>query len=52
MLKPENRKDKERFKKLKKHEVERERPPEQATDVAAQEVKNLRKMEGRGKKQK
>lgn len=49
MLNPENQVDKERFEKLKDAEVERGREEEKATDVAAQQVKELRQREGRGK---
>jgi hypothetical protein len=49
MLKPENQTDKERFEKLKEHEVARGRGEEQATKVAAKEVKQLRDQEGKNK---
>ena len=49
MLKPENQTDKERFQKLKDHEVERGRNESKATEVAAQEVKQLRIQEGKSK---
>ncbi|HVX13652.1 MAG TPA: hypothetical protein VHC22_20885 [Pirellulales bacterium] len=49
MLKPENQVDKERFEQLKEAEVERGREEEKATEVAAGQVKELRKREGRSK---
>ena len=49
MLKPENRTDKNRFEKLKAAQVNRGREEETATKVAAGEVKELRKREGRSK---
>jgi hypothetical protein len=49
MLKPENQKDKARFEKLKETEEERGRNEEKAIDVAAQQVKELRQLEGRSK---
>ena len=49
MLNAENEQDKERFEKLKEAEVERGRDDEQAIDVAARQVKELRKREGRSK---
>ena len=49
MLKPENQKDKKRFEKLKDHEQERGRDEETATEVAVQQVKKIRKSEGRSK---
>jgi hypothetical protein len=49
MLKPENRIDKERFENLKDMEQERGRDEEKAVDVAAKQVKELRKREGRSK---
>jgi hypothetical protein len=52
MLKPDNQKDKRRFEKLKGAQVERGRDKEEATDVAAAEVKEMRKREGRSKKEK
>ena len=42
MLNAENEQDKERFEKLKEAEVERGRDDEQAVDVAARQVKELR----------
>ena len=44
---PEN--EKERFEKLKQTELERGRGDEPATKVAAKEVKELRRREGRDK---
>ena len=49
MLKPENKVDKERFEKLKTTEQKRGRADETATQVAAEQVKELRKREGRSK---
>lgn len=49
MLNTENEQDKQRFEKLKEFEVERGRDNEQAIDVAARQVKELRKREGRSK---
>lgn len=49
MLKPENQKDKARFEKLKDVEEERGSDEDTAIDVAAQEVKELRRREGRSK---
>lgn len=49
MLKPENQVDKERFDKLKETELDHGREEERATDVAAQQVKELRRREGRSK---
>jgi hypothetical protein len=49
MLKPENKIDKSRFRKLKQTEKERGRGEQKATKVAAHEVKELRKREGRSK---
>ena len=49
MLKPENQKDKDRFEALKENEEVRGREGEAATQIAAQEVKELRKREGRSK---
>jgi hypothetical protein len=49
MLKPENQKDKNRFQKLKDVEMGRGRDEEKAIDVAAQQVKELRRREGRTK---
>jgi hypothetical protein len=49
VLKPDNQKDKERFDNLKETEVERGRNDEKATKVAAKQVKELRKREGRSK---
>jgi hypothetical protein len=49
MLHPENQVDKQRFEKLKDTEMERGREEEKATDVAARQVKELRRREGRSK---
>jgi hypothetical protein len=49
MLKPDNQKDKARFEGLKKTQVERGRDKDQATEIAASEVKEMRKREGRAK---
>ena len=49
-LNTENQKDKERFDRMKKTELERGRDERKATDVAAQEIKELREREGRAKK--
>jgi hypothetical protein len=51
MLKQENQKDKRRFEKLKDAELDRGRDEDKAIDVAAREVKQLRKREGRSKDQ-
>nr|AXL05483.1 RelE/ParE family protein [uncultured bacterium] len=47
MLKPENQVDKKRFKRLKQTEEERGRTEEKAVEVAADQVKEIRKREGR-----
>jgi len=49
MLKPDNEIDKKRFEEIKEMEVERGRDEEEATDIVAREVKELRKREGRSK---
>ncbi len=49
MLNEENQKDKERFEKLKDTQVERGRDEEKAIEVAASEVKEMRRREGRSK---
>ena len=49
MLKPQNENDKERFEKLKEAETTRGRDETEAIDVAAKEVKELRRREGRSK---
>ncbi len=49
MLNEDNQKDKERFEKLKETQVERGRDEEKALEVAASEVKELRRREGRDK---
>jgi hypothetical protein len=51
MLKPENQVDKDRFEKLKETEVERGREEGKATEVAAEQVKELRRREGRSKEE-
>jgi hypothetical protein len=50
MLKPENQVDKARFDKLKEAELERGREDETAVEVAAAQVKELRKREGKNDK--
>jgi hypothetical protein len=50
MLNKENQRDKERFEKLKDAQVERGRDEQKATDVAAGEVKEMRRREGRSKR--
>jgi hypothetical protein len=49
MLNNENQKDKDRFEKLKDSQVDRGREEEDAIQVAASEVKELRRREGRSK---
>jgi len=49
MLNPDNQVDKQRFEKLKTAQTERGRDEEEATDIAAEEVKELRRREGRSK---
>jgi hypothetical protein len=49
MLNKENQVDKDRFEKLKDTQVERGRDEETAMDVAADEVKEMRRREGRSK---
>ena len=49
MLNKENEKDKDRFEKLKETQVERGRDEEKATGIAASEVKEMRRREGRSK---
>ena len=49
MLKPDNQVDKERFEKLKDTEEDHGRDEETAIDVAAGQVKELRRREGRSK---
>jgi len=49
MLNEENQVDKQRFEKLKETQVERGRDEEKATEVAASEVKEMRRREGRSK---
>jgi hypothetical protein len=51
MLKKENQVDKERFEKLKDTQVEGGRDEEEATEVAASEVKEMRRREGRSKEE-
>lgn len=48
---PENNLDKERFEKLKGAEIERGRDESKAIDVAAAQVKELRRREGRSKEE-
>ena len=50
MPKPEKEKDQSRFDKLKRAETERGRDEETAADVAAREVEELRKQEGRARR--
>lgn len=49
MLNEENQTDKRRFEKLKDAQVERGRDEEKAVEVAADEVKEMRRREGRSK---
>jgi len=49
MLNPENEVDKDRFEKLKSAQTDRGRDEEKAIEVAAEEVKELRRREGRAK---
>jgi hypothetical protein len=49
MINPENAVDRERFDKLRNLEISRGRPEEEATEIAAREVKVLREREGRDK---
>ena len=49
MLKPENQRDKARFKQLKRVEKERGLDEDSAIEVAAHQVKHLRRREGRSK---
>jgi hypothetical protein len=49
MLNQENQQDKDRFEKLKSAQVERGRDETKATEVAAEEVKEMRRREGRSK---
>jgi hypothetical protein len=49
MLNPQNQNDKDRLEKLKETQVERGRDEEKAIEVAASEVKELRRREGRSK---
>jgi len=49
MVNPENEVDKERFEKLKSAQTDRGRDEEKATEIAAEEVKELRRREGRSK---
>jgi hypothetical protein len=49
MLNEEHKKDKKRFEKMKETELEHGRGEEKATEVAAKEVKEMRKREGRSK---
>jgi hypothetical protein len=51
MVKPENEHDKERFEKLKDVQVDRGRDEEKATEIAAEEVKEMRRREGRSKRE-
>ena len=49
MLNKENKRDKKRFEKLKETQIERGRDEKKAIDVAAGEVKEMRRREGRSK---
>ena len=49
MLKKGNQVDKNRFGKLKEAQVERGRDKESAPEVAAEEVEEMRRREGRSK---
>jgi hypothetical protein len=49
MLRPENKKDKQRFRKFKDAELERGREERRATKIAAKTVKEQRRREGRSK---
>jgi len=49
MLNKENEVDKERFEKLKDAQVQRGRDEDKAIEVAADEVKQMRRREGRSK---
>jgi hypothetical protein len=51
MVNPANQIDKDRFEKLKDTQVERGRDEETARTIAAEEVKELRRREGRSKDQ-
>jgi hypothetical protein len=51
MLNAENEKDKQHFEKLKETQVERGRYEEEAIEAAASEVKQMRRREGRSKKE-
>jgi hypothetical protein len=50
-MNPKNEVDKERFEKLKETQVERGRDEEKAIEVAASEVKEMRRREGRSKEE-
>jgi hypothetical protein len=49
VLNEEHQKDKQRFAKMKETELEHGRGEKKATEVAAKEVKEMRKREGRSK---
>jgi len=49
MLNAENERDKKRFEKLKETQIERGRDEQKAIDLAASEVKEMRRREGRSK---
>jgi len=49
MVTPANEIDKDRFEKLKAAQTDRGREEEKATKIAADEVKELRRREGRSK---
>lgn len=50
MLNPRNKVDKKRFEKLKTAQEKRGRKKEKATEIAAAEIKELRRREGRSKR--
>jgi len=50
MVKPANEVDKDRFEKIKTAQTDRGREEDKATEIAAEEVKELRRREGRSKK--
>jgi hypothetical protein len=52
MLNPQNEVDKDRFEKLKSAQTDRGRDEDSAIDIAAEEVKELRRREGRSKDEK
>jgi hypothetical protein len=50
-MNPKNEVDEERFQKLRDAQVERGRDEEKAIEVAASEVKEMRRREGRSKEE-